>query len=510
MIFDYDGLAPEQLQSISATLRTSQNVFAFFISPSGNGIKVIYRLDKTITDYNVYSALYKHYARKFKISLGENPDHTSDAARPCYFSYDPDLYLNDQAEPLVTDIPDLVVLPKIKINFKKVADDEIRKVEEAVSFLKNKIDSYDDWYKSGLALAGLGEVGRKYFLELSRNEKYSDTDAEIDAKFDNLLQTRTGEVTLGTLFAIAKEKGFKFINIPTPAVDFSEILRKQFDLDDTRDHTKLLGFNLSKFKELAQHCDGIQPGFYLLGAESNVGKTAVLTNMTLDLLDTNPEVRVLYYSLDDASLYTAYRFLGILTGQSINQVRKGIQKGKLQPGREKLLSLVDEKRLIVKDIGEINNIEQLKQDIESITDHSNIVVVIDGLYNLEVGDRFKGGIREENIERARQIKELVDIYRIPVLTTGELRKKTKEEGKDKAPTVHDLMETGKFAYNANVVWLLYGKVNELKSDEPALTLEYVKNKLSDYKGEQTLIFTRGTGTMRELPSMKLSDGGDLE
>ena len=141
------------------------------------------------------------------------------------------------------------------------------------------------------------------------------------------------------------------------------------------------------------------------------------------------------------------------------------------------------------------------------------------LYNLEVGDKFKGGIREENIERARQVKQLVDPHRIPILTTGDLRKKTKEEGKDKAPTVHDLMETGKFAYNANVVWMLYGKTEDLKSDEPTLTLEYVKNKLSDYKGIQYLLFKRATGTMSEVPSLSqsqqpsgllFSDGGGLE
>jgi hypothetical protein len=62
------------------------------------------------------------------------------------------------------------------------------------------------------------------------------------------------------------------------------------------------------------------------------------------------------------------------------------------------------------------------------------------------------------------------------------------------------METGKFAYNANVVWLLYGKAEDLKSDEPVLTLEYVKNKLSDYKGIQYLTFKRATGTMNEVPA----------
>lgn len=307
------------------------------------------------------------------------------------------------------------------------------------------------------------------------------------------------------------------------SIPFDEELEAQFLLDDTRDPSKLLGFPLTKFKELARHVDGLQPGFYLLGAESNIGKTAVLTNMCLDVLDTNPDVTVIYFSLDDSRMYTAKRFLSIMTQLSINDTSKKqadpVKAKDLSDGRKALLDLVRSGRLIVKDTAEVSDVDQLRAEIIRVPDKSKLVVFIDGLYNLEVGEKFKGGIREENIERARQVKQLVDIYRMPILTTGELRKKTKEEGKDKAPTVHDLMETGKFAYNANVVWLLYGKVDELKGVQPALTLEYVKNKLSDFKGIQSLEFTRVTGTMKEIPTILstpqnrgplFSDGGSLD
>ena len=62
----------------------------------------------------------------------------------------------------------------------------------------------------------------------------------------------------------------------------SLLLRFQFD--DKRDPNKLLGLSLTKFKTLANNIDGIQSGFYFLGAESNVGKTALLTNLALDVL----------------------------------------------------------------------------------------------------------------------------------------------------------------------------------------------------------------------------------
>lgn len=211
-----------------------------------------------------------------------------------------------------------------------------------------------------------------------------------------------------------------------------------------------------------------------------------------------------------------------MTQFHINETRKKqtdpVNKQILDEKRKELLELIRSGRLIVKDIGDAFHIKQVVEEIKRFPDTSKLVVFIDGLYNLEVGEKAKS-IREENIERARQIKALVDTYRIPILTTGELRKKAKDEGKDKVPTQNDLMETGKFLYNANVAWLLYGKYEDLRSDEPMLTLEFIKNKLSDFKGIQHLSFKRATGTMSEctlnvtnLQPKKpvFNDGGGLE
>lgn len=528
-LFDYDHL-DEELNALKARLQNDEYVFAYFVSPRGNGLKVIYRLNKEITDYNFFSQVYKFYATQFKIDLGADPDKTSDASRPCFFSYDSELYYNAEARSLKTDIISLVITNTKtggSVDFTYSPVDNVL-LRGAINCLSKQKISYNEWLACGFALAPLGEYGRQYFHLLSDdNPHFKDTYADVESKFNNLLADTDKYNDIDTLYLIAANYGYvplafgKTAEIAkTGAVPFNIELEEQFLLDDTRDPNKLLGFPLTKFKELAGHVDGLQPGFYLLGAESNVGKTAVLTNMTLDVLGTNPDVTVMYFSLDDSRKYTGYRFLSIMTQLSINYTHKQqtdpVKAGVLKKARRNIIDLARSGRLIVKDTTEVYSIDQLKAEIQAFPDKSKLVVFIDGLYNLEVGDKFRGGIREENIERARQVKLLVDMYRLPILTTGELRKKTKEEGKDKVPTMHDLMETGKFAYNANVVWMLYGKTEDLKSDEPTLTLEYVKNKLSDYKGIQYLTFKRATGTMSEVPIIQLaqppagplfSDGG---
>jgi hypothetical protein len=90
----------------------------------------------------------------------------------------------------------------------------------------------------------------------------------------------------------------------------------------------------------------------------------------------------------------------------------------------------------------------------------------------------------------------------------------KNEGKKTKPTLHDLMETGKYAYNANVVWLLSSYAVDPISNTDTLSLEFAKNKLSDFKGEQYLLFDRPTGTIREtnnfVPMHNILDDDEFE
>lgn len=87
---------------------------------------------------------------------------------------------------------------------------EKRLLEDAVQFIKGSIDNYDDWLRIGFAFASLGEAGRKYFIEVSKdNPKYKDSESDINKKYDKFLKDYNGEITLGTFFEIAKNYGWE-------------------------------------------------------------------------------------------------------------------------------------------------------------------------------------------------------------------------------------------------------------------------------------------------------------
>ena len=100
MIIDVDGLMEMQLKLLKLKLPKDSHVYSFFLSPSGDGIKVILRFAEPITDSKSFTENYKIYAEWFESEFGVKTDKTSDAARACFFSYDPDLYLRSDAERL--------------------------------------------------------------------------------------------------------------------------------------------------------------------------------------------------------------------------------------------------------------------------------------------------------------------------------------------------------------------------------------------------------------------------
>jgi replicative DNA helicase len=145
---------------------------------------------------------------------------------------------------------------------------------------------------------------------------------------------------------------------------------------------------------------------YLISAETNVGKTAFLTNLGLDILETNPEITLIYFSLDDDRIKIAYRFINILTELPYRVVKRGLQnmpveRKLIEEKRSYFLELLKDKKIFIPDLSEIQNINQVEKFIDAYSD-KKLVVCIDGLYNLDVDT--SGGIREENIQRANKVK----------------------------------------------------------------------------------------------------------
>lgn len=86
-----------QFIALRNELSNDDEIMAFFTSPGGDGLKLIYELEKPCRDTKIYSDFYKVFSQNIarKYNLEKYIDFvTSDVTRVCFLSYDPYLYYN--------------------------------------------------------------------------------------------------------------------------------------------------------------------------------------------------------------------------------------------------------------------------------------------------------------------------------------------------------------------------------------------------------------------------------
>lgn len=217
IILDFDHV---DIQSLRDKIVKYKSLVFAFRSPSGDGLKAVFLLSRPITDPDIYSYVYKRYARNIGKVLGIMPDmQTSDSCRGCLMAHDPDIFVNQEPKPLwLPSESDLVGLyhdqyrayfeaqEKRRKNPPEDHDEEL--AEEAAEYLSNQITSYQDWVRCGMALASWGERGRRIFHILSSNPSYNDNNQEINRKYDHLIRTPS-KIGIGTLFFCAYQYGWE-------------------------------------------------------------------------------------------------------------------------------------------------------------------------------------------------------------------------------------------------------------------------------------------------------------
>ncbi len=139
-ILDLDHLsdAALDLPQLRVLLQTDPRVELLYSSPSGDGLKLFFRLEKPITDPAYYAAFYKAFALRLQgqYQLQHVLDaKTHDVSRCCFVSFDPDAYFNPDAQPVNAEeyLPreDLLALDELRRAIKE--SDQLQKSEKGAS-----------------------------------------------------------------------------------------------------------------------------------------------------------------------------------------------------------------------------------------------------------------------------------------------------------------------------------------------------------------------------------------
>lgn len=96
MCIDIDHKSPQELDSYRQRLSCEPWVMGFFISPSGDGLKVIVKTDNY--DVAAYKSCYRQLEQYFCDNYGIVPDSKCEPlSQGCFMSYDPNPYYNPGA-----------------------------------------------------------------------------------------------------------------------------------------------------------------------------------------------------------------------------------------------------------------------------------------------------------------------------------------------------------------------------------------------------------------------------
>lgn len=238
IVLDIDKLGVEELERIKISLTTDEHVFAFWESPSKDGIKGLVHLEYTfnINDFGIdashkiaFNQLVDYFQENYNIELDKSG---SDITRLCFISQDKNLVLKEKIKPFHVE----KIIPKTSKKEKFVGHLTIRNVKskdllnnpsgknnqnqrrtikKIIKYLtKNSLsitNSYEEWLRVAFAICNsfTFDLGLTYFLELCILDKDKYNETECKNLLINCYENSKGEIGFGTIIHLANEKGFK-------------------------------------------------------------------------------------------------------------------------------------------------------------------------------------------------------------------------------------------------------------------------------------------------------------
>ncbi len=242
---DLDNVG-ENLVHSKLILSNDPHTFALWISPSGNGLKVLIRTNcPAYFHKHIFDQIVDYYLKTYNLSVDLSG---SDVCRLCYVSYDEQLILNVASEifNLESDIENNqleknIVLKKTTDNTTSLTQTDRSKlfategknkganrllIIKIIKFLKaNKksiTSTYECWYKVAIILANsfTHDLGEKYFLQLCECDGLAFDPYKSKYMLDYCYRNkRDNELNFASLVFLAKQQGFTILKISAKRQD---------------------------------------------------------------------------------------------------------------------------------------------------------------------------------------------------------------------------------------------------------------------------------------------------
>lgn len=304
------------------------------------------------------------------------------------------------------------------------------------------------------------------------------------------------------------DRGFRKIDIDVPAkpiqkyeIEMWDEINK-FETDSWSPSRKGLDCGFSSINMAFD--GGIKAGFVIIAAESNIGKTAFISQLANQIVNLNNDVYVMDFSLDDPMPDKLSRIVACENKCPINAIKSPLNYTQYPlmlvrrvMGLNKLRSITNKYRAYDATFStEIETIEdeivRIKVELDSQGSNKQIVVFVDNFHDLTSRDHPNLQDKQKFDYLAQKCADIAIKYDIPLICTAELRK-TNTNGR---PSLDDIREAVKIKYEAKAILLCHNDVHskgeaanvffnrkdKLGQKQPVYEVHFAKNKFSSFKG----------------------------
>lgn len=307
----------------------------------------------------------------------------------------------------------------------------------------------------------------------------------------------------------------------------------KYDIAQFREQAEKTGVGLiaPSFPAFSEYIENIDAGLYLFGAESNVGKTALKTNLMYDICAHKPNnCYGLFFTLDDSKKEVIPRIVAMNKSIPIgciskpSRYREMIENNdensalyaeyllKREEGLEDLSNMYNHFKIVdtekdgetdveIRNSDDIENyIKKAIVYIKSVDENMKLIISIDSISDVVLPSepRYNSMNKEEKKSTiAKIVKGWTKKYDLPIFASIHLKK----INMNRRPMLDDLRDSGEFVYEASAVFLLHSDVSKNKNaaniyyeDEditgkrPIIEMDWAKNKKSSHKGRTFFYF----------------------
>lgn len=217
IILDIDKLNKEQLQNARNLAAQSEFTYASFISPSGNGLKILVKIDTPKTEHKeTFLKVQAHYENILELEIDKSG---KDLTRLCFYSWDENLYLNENASVFanevkqshqaeLAEVPATLDLRPSTLDFDAIYNHCVNFTEKKVQFVNGSRNVFVHQLACNLNRKGIAlQEALGYIL--------------TDFGYDEKEVTQAVNSAYGNIHEFGKNEKFEQPNKPKKAANFS-------------------------------------------------------------------------------------------------------------------------------------------------------------------------------------------------------------------------------------------------------------------------------------------------